>query len=145
MNQKIIILLLLLIFIFLYKDKKENLIQNTKNLIENIPNSKIQNSNIPNSKILIITAEDRDDTFIKYHDINFNKYCNLHGYTYIRVSNCSKNKSTTYWCKIHLINDYLKYDYDYIVWADSDTIISDMDIPLEKYINKYDKEFYRLA
>jgi hypothetical protein len=90
-------------------------------------------------KILIITAEDRNEPFIKYHDNNFNKYANMHGYTYLRLSNCPKEESSTYWCKIHLLKKYLDTDYDYIMWCDSDTIITDYNKRLETYIHSFRK------
>ena len=54
-------------------------------------------------KIAIITAEDRDYLFIKYHDINFKKYSDIHGYSYFRLDNCPKELSSTYWCKIYRV------------------------------------------
>jgi len=98
-------------------------------------------SSINKLKILIITAEDRNHSFIKIHDKNFKKYCAIHGYKYIRESNCPRSISTTYWCKIHLVKKYLDQDkYDYVVWADSDTIITNFKVPLEFFISKYNKD-----
>jgi len=87
-------------------------------------------------KIAIITAEDRDDEYIKYHDISFQKYCDSHNYEYIRTTNCPKEEATTYWCKIHRVKKALDSGkYDYVMWADSDTIIIDKDTSLDSYIS----------
>ena len=77
-------------------------------------------------KIAIITAEDRNYPFIQYHDLNFKKYSDIHGYSYFRLDICPKELSTTYWCKIHRVKEFLDSgNYDYVMWADSDTIIQD--------------------
>ncbi len=89
-------------------------------------------------KIIIITAENRNDPYIGYHDSNFAKYARTNGYYYSRTNNCSISVATTYWCKIHKVKELLEdtNDYDYIMWADSDTIITS-DTPLESYLSKF--------
>ena len=125
--------LLFLIVFLLYKKNESKFGKITKNdTIKSIKNDTIKTIK---NKILIITAEDRDENFIRYHDLNFEKYCKIHGYTYLRTKSCLK-PITTYWCKIHLVQKYLNdSDYDYIIWADSDTIITDLNISIEKIIN----------
>jgi hypothetical protein len=87
-------------------------------------------------RIAIITAEDRDYPFIKYHDLNFKKYSEIHGYSYFRLDNCPKEVATTYWCKIHRVKDFLDSgEYDYVMWADSDTIIPDLSKSLDVFIS----------
>jgi hypothetical protein len=62
----------------------------------------------------------------------------MNGYSYIRTSNCPKTIATTYWCKIHKVKELLESinDYSYVLWADSDTIIT-KSTPLEHYISKF--------
>jgi hypothetical protein len=104
-------------------------------------NTKNTFTNVIKKKIVIITAEDRNDDFIKYHDLNFEKYCDINGYKYIRSPNCSPDVSSTYWCKIHLMKKYLESgDYDYVIWADSDTIITDNTKRLETFIEQFNKD-----
>jgi len=87
-------------------------------------------------KILIITAENRKADFINYHDINFKNYCDKHNYDYIRFDDCPERESSIYWCKMHKIKKALTdKTYDYIMWCDSDTIITKMDESLDYYIS----------
>ena len=88
-----------------------------------------------NRKILIITAEDRNEEYITLHDQSFKKYSRLHNYEYLRVDNCPKEESTTYWCKIHKVKEHIN-NYDYVMWVDSDTIITNYDISLDAIISK---------
>ena len=88
-------------------------------------------------KILIISAENRTEDFIKLHDTNFTKYCKIHGYEYLRLNNCLPEESSTYWCKIHKVKQGLSTGkYDYVMWCDSDTIITNYQISLDYFINK---------
>ena len=95
------------------------------------------NISLNSSKIAIITAEDRDEDYINYHDLSFQKYCDLYGYDYIRTTNCPKEESTTYWCKIYKVKKALDSGkYDYVMWADSDIIITDPHISLGSIIKE---------
>ena len=89
-------------------------------------------------KILLLTIEDRDLDYIKTHDINFKKYAKIHNYEYLRLKKCDLSEATMYWCKIYKVLEYLKKNqWDYILWADSDTIITDYNKPLEEFIFYY--------
>jgi len=122
--MEILLLIVFIILLFIIFKPKQTFIENAKRL-----------------KILFITAENRDDKYIEDHDQNLRNYCNKHGYTYLRTDNCPKSVSTTYWCKIHLVKENLdKGIYDYVVWLDSDTVITDYSKPLEYFINKYKKD-----
>ena len=87
-------------------------------------------------KILIITAEDRNEEYIKLHDESFKKYSKLHNYEYLRLDNCPKEESSTYWCKIYKVKEYLN-KYDYVMWVDSDTIITNYNKSLDEFISKF--------
>ena len=83
-------------------------------------------------RIAILTAEDRNMPYIRYHDKNFQEYCDLHGYSYIRLDNCSPDEASIYWCKIYKTKELLETNkYDYVMWADSDTIIPDKSVSLD--------------
>jgi len=86
--------------------------------------------------ILIITAENRTGKYIDYHNLNFKKYADIQGYTYALLENCPKEVATTYWCKIHKVKEALPY-YDYVMWADSDTIVPDLSKSLDDLISRY--------
>jgi hypothetical protein len=101
--------------------------------------NKFESLPIKKLKIAIITAENRNDEYIKLHDQSLTEYCNIHGYHYIRLDNCQKEEATTYWCKIHKIKNVLDSNqmFDYVIWLDSDTIIVNKNIPIEYYLSKY--------
>jgi len=93
-------------------------------------------------KIGIVTIENRNSDYIKYHDLSVNRYCNLYNYEYIRVDKYPD--INIYWSKIFIINDLLKTNkYDYILWLDSDTIFCDYNIDLSNIIDLYgSKDIY---
>jgi len=106
-----------------------NLIKHKINTFTEVPLKK--------RKILIITTENRDDEYIKLHDINFDKYSKIHGYEYLRLDNCVKEESSIYWCKIHKVKQGLvSGKYDYVMWCDSDTIITDNQVSIDYFISK---------
>jgi len=112
-----IILFILLIFIL-----DENL---KLKLMSFVP---IKNDFIPTEyvyrNIALVTAEDRDEDYIKYHDQSLQKYSDKYHYDYLRYNNCDTSEASTYWCKIYKVLTALKTGkYDYVLWADSDTII----------------------
>uniref|UniRef100_A0A6C0I884 Nucleotide-diphospho-sugar transferase domain-containing protein n=1 Tax=viral metagenome TaxID=1070528 RepID=A0A6C0I884_9ZZZZ len=88
-------------------------------------------------KIAILTIEDREEDYVKYHDKSVTDYCNRYSYDYIRLS--TYKNVNVYWSKIFLVRDTLlkKNEYDYVMWLDSDTIICDNNISLNKIINNY--------
>jgi len=133
-NIIIIILLIILIVAMFDYDQTKLLFYAVQPFSKNYSQS---NFSLNTFKIGIITAEDRNDEYIKYHDISFQKYCDLHNYDYIRTTNCSKEESTTYWCKIHKVKTALDSGkYDYVMWADSDTIITNLNISLGTIIKE---------
>jgi hypothetical protein len=89
-------------------------------------------------KIAFLTTEDRDFDYIKLHDQSFEEYCKKYDYEYIRLNNCEKSVATTYWCKVFKVNELLNSGkYDYVVWVDSDTIISNKEVSIDSLISKY--------
>jgi hypothetical protein len=130
----IVILLVIFTLIILFVDHEQ--LKLLGYMIQ--PFNSIKRNPVPfkKRKIAIITAEDRDYQFVKYHDINFTKYSQIHGYSYFRLDNCPKELSSTYWCKIHRVKEFLDSgEYDYVMWADSDTIIPDLSKSLDQFIS----------
>ena len=131
-----IILLLIVVFIIVILLLGENIKilyytinKPKKNLFTPVPLKK--------RKIAIITAENRNDEYIKYHDLNCKKYSRIHGYSYIRLNNCDPIESSTYWCKIYKVKKFLESgNYDYVLWLDSDTIFTNFDTSIDYYISK---------
>lgn len=94
------------------------------------------------SRFALVTSEDRNDSYIKLHDDNFREYCKKHNYTYIRKNNelIDNEIVPVYWYKLKLVKQILdsyKYGdkYDYVMWADSDTIVIDTDKKLESIVS----------
>jgi len=90
-----------------------------------------------NTGICIVTLEDRPSRYLEYHNTNLNNYSKKYNYDYLYI-NDSYKEINVYWRKIYKVLELLP-KYEYVVWLDSDTIIS-KNIPLENYINKYNKD-----
>jgi hypothetical protein len=75
-----------------------------------------------NKKILIYSADNRDDNYIKLHQQGWENYCSIHGYTFIFEYPCKE--VPLFYCKFFKILEFMdKYpDFDYYIWVDSDTI-----------------------
>ena len=128
----VVILLLFIGILILGQDIKPLyyglVVKPDKNLFDSVPLKK--------RKIAIITAENRNDDYIKYHDLNCKKYSRIHGYSYFRLDNCEQSEASTYWCKIYKVKKFLESDnYDYVLWLDSDTIFTS-DTSLDHFISK---------
>ena len=93
------------------------------------------------NKLLIITTDNRNDQWIKVHDKVFNKYAKKFNYKYLKMNNCDKSESTTYWCKIYKLKKYInENNYQYVMWADSDTTIINHDYNIYNIIQNHDKD-----
>jgi len=134
----VLVLLVVLVVLLLIFDPY---VHETFNLLFNhFKQHKNQYTPIPlkKRKIAFLTTEDRDFDYIKLHDRSFERYCQKNGYEYIRLDNCEKSVATTYWCKIYKVKELLfSNKYDYVVWVDSDTIISNKDVSVDSLISKY--------
>jgi hypothetical protein len=101
----------------------------------------VYNKNIDSTlkrRFIIITSENRNADFINYHDISFMNYAKKYNYTYYRLDNCKASESTIFWCKMIKLYNFLNYyphEFDYILWVDSDTIITDMSISLDHVVS----------
>uniref|UniRef100_A0A6C0IB09 Nucleotide-diphospho-sugar transferase domain-containing protein n=1 Tax=viral metagenome TaxID=1070528 RepID=A0A6C0IB09_9ZZZZ len=106
-------------------------------LFTNIPNN-FEPVDYKKRKIGIITAENRNEEYIKLHDTSFRQYSQTHDCDYIRTSNCPKEESSTYWCKIHKVKKLLDSGkYDYVMWVDSDTIIVNQQLSIDTFISEF--------
>jgi len=52
---------------------------------------------------------------------------------------------TKHWERYALLEEHLKYDYDYLVWIDADAYIYNDSPPLENIINLYDNKTFILS
>ena len=136
----LIILVLIIVLVVLLLNNDPYVSKTFNYLILMFKKNKNQYVSVPlkKRKIAFITTEDRDFDYIKLHDRSFEEYCKKYDYEYIRLNNCEKSVATTYWCKLFKVNELLSSDkYDYVVWVDSDTIISNKDVSIDSLISKY--------
>lgn len=91
----------------------------------------------PKKNILLFTIETRSLDLVPIHNKNLEDYARKHNYKYIFM-NQYKNKLILpiYWQKLQCMLDMIKTypQYEYIMWLDSDSIISHTEIPLEYLI-----------
>jgi hypothetical protein len=148
MVNKILIffIIIFLLFIihskFFYRNIKESF--NNKNfnykecVISNL--DKYWENNF-NSDIAFVTASTKEIyVYSKYSNQNLKYYCNKHKYKlYIFKEHLCKQVHPC-WYKIILLN-YLLKKHKYIVWVDSDAIITNPTIKIEKFIDNYHELF----
>jgi hypothetical protein len=92
-------------------------------------------------RILIVSYDNRPHLeFVKIHIANVSAYCSRWNIEYKFVAECSHN---TYFCKIYMVLEALQTNlYDYVIWMDTDIIITKPEIDLNTIINKYDSDIY---
>jgi hypothetical protein len=111
-----------------------------KNIITN--NVNINNEKINNTKILIVSFDNRKNLeYIKIHNKNVNDYCKL--WKNIEYEFVDVYDDNIYWYKLILVLEKLKSNkYDYVMWMDSDTIIVNPNLSLNKIINSYSSDIF---
>ncbi len=110
-----------------------------------LENNKLSRPIEKKNKILIITFDDRPQvTYIKLHNKSFQNYCELNNIEYKYESVYNKNlNNNPYWYKIYLTKFYLDTnDYDYVMWVDSDTMIMNNSVDLNKLLNSYSSDLF---
>lgn len=92
-------------------------------------------------KIAIVTWY--NDKVKQYADINYSinkKYCELYGYDIIK-SNVIQTKFSATWERFPLLIDNM-FEYDYVMWIDSDAIFLKNSPPITNIINKYPDKLF---
>lgn len=119
---------------------KEDLKLLYKYIRMNLPQSS-PDSYSEKKRIAIVSFDNRTGGgYIEDHDKNMQKYCNLWGYDYIRKYD-KPDDISVYWYKVQLVRDVLSSNqYDYVMWIDTDAIISDYSRDLSDIITPYDKD-----
>ena len=110
-----------------------------------LDNNKLTRPIEKKNKILILTFDDRPEvTYIKLHNKNYNDYCKSNNIEYKYESIYNKNlNNNPYWYKIYLTKFYLDTNnYDYVMWVDSDTMIMNNKIDLNKLLNSYSSDLF---
>ena len=133
MEKLFIVILILVCYVIYYKEDLYILFY--LSFFKHLNSYQVRNNITFNKyKIGIVTIENRNSDYIKYHDLSVKMYCDLYNYEYIRVDKYPN--VNVYWSKIFIINDLLKTNkYDYILWLDSDTIFCDYNIDLSNIID----------
>jgi hypothetical protein len=107
-------------------------------------NINTNNNNYKNIKVLIISFDNRSESelkYLKFHKENISKYCKQwKNIDYFFTNKCNKN---IYWCKLYLIQEKLKSSkYDYIMWMDTDAIIVNNNISIQKLLSSYSSDIF---
>ena len=92
-------------------------------------------------KIAVVTWY--NDNVKEYADINYSinkKYCETHGYDMIK-SNVVRTEFTATWERFPLLINHI-FEYDYVMWIDSDAIFLKDSPPIINIINKYPDELF---
>jgi len=99
------------------------------------------------ASVLFLTYETRDAEYIDLHKYSMTRYCarmssDVVTYHYVFLPACFiDHPHNPYWCKMYLVRHFLKnYDYDYVVWLDSDVVLSKHDVYTA--MNSYSSCFY---
>jgi len=104
--------------------------------------NKIKNEVSENIRVLIFTFDNRDNLeYLKLHNEQLESYSKKwKNINYEFINKCDKN---TYWCKIYIMIDRLKSNkYDYVLWLDSDAIISNLNKNIQKIFELYDSDIF---
>lgn len=90
----------------------------------------------PKLRILIFSADDRNNDFVKLHNKKTQDYCTKYGHTYIFHDKNHKNVPI-YWSKLLFCRDHLMTGkYDYVMWMDTDANIIDDNIDVGALLQK---------
>jgi hypothetical protein len=88
-------------------------------------------------KICIVSVSDRPPLFTKTYTL-LNRYAERHGYTTRLHTEVLAKERHPSWSKIPALKLALQdSNYDYIVWMDDDIVITNPEIPLSHFIDKY--------
>lgn len=87
----------------------------------------------PKPRIAVLTAYDsKQQSLAAISSLNKRQYCELHGYDFVEEDTSSATGRHPVWAKIPLIRKYLDR-YDWVFWTDVDSLIMDMQVPLERF------------
>lgn len=90
-------------------------------------------------KIAVCTIiGDYVDYYGKYTSVNMRCYCNRQGYDFIEQEGSIDKSRHPTWSKIKLVENVLDMGYDWVMWIDSDAVITNKNIKIEDIISTYD-------
>lgn len=106
--------------------------------------------------ICFVTLETRGDKeeYVRLHNANLEAYVkhqnqqkHQNRYTYLFETKCTPKRfhhvHNAYWCKFFWVRELLEEGkYDYVVWLDSDTVITDMDLDFAEVLNGYQSHWF---
>lgn len=94
-------------------------------------------------KIVICSFSDRPSFSQNSWNI-LSDYCNKHGYEFVLRSSMPDTGRHQSWNKIILLKE-LSEKHDISVWIDDDIVITNQEIPLEKYVRSFEKSSAKIA
>ena len=86
--------------------------------------------------ICTLSIGEKYKNMTKWTTVNKRNYCTRHGYEFIDDENIWDRSKPIPWSKILLMLKYLD-EFDYLVWIDADILITNMDIKIETFIERY--------
>jgi hypothetical protein len=103
--------------------------------------------------ICFITLETRGDKeeYVKLHNRSFQEYVerqnrnqqNQYSYEFITECDSTDHRHNIYWCKFFQLRKALEQNkYDYVVWVDSDTVITDYDLDFAQLLKGYQSHWF---
>ncbi len=84
--------------------------------------------------IVSVSYGDEYKKKVKYGIVNKKKYCIEHHYDFIDDETCVDLSRDIQWSKIPVLKKYLPL-YDYVVWLDADTYITNLNITVESMLD----------
>tara|TARA_R100000734_G_C3305253_1_gene95779 strand:+ start:549 stop:1142 length:594 start_codon:yes stop_codon:yes gene_type:complete len=90
-------------------------------------------------KILFCSLSDRPEFSESIYECN-RRYYDKYNFDFIYEKKVLTSERHPSWSKIILLQEYLKKDYDYVIWIDDDIIIMNYDIDFRDIITKYNPE-----
>ena len=104
--------------------------------------NEIDNDKYKNIRVLLFSFDNRKNlSYLKLHNQQLELYAKKwNNVKYEFIDKCSKNM---YWCKMYFMLNRLKSNnYDYVMWLDSDAIITNLNNSIQKIFELYDSDIF---
>lgn len=93
-----------------------------------------------NNSLIVISSDNRKDSFIDLHNKNVKNYCDLYQIDYVFYDTNYKNVPV-YWSKLFYCKQHLETNnHKYIMWMDTDSMFVNNDISIMNVICTLDPE-----
>ena len=93
-----------------------------------------------NNSLIVISSDNRKDSYIDLHNKNVKNYCDLYQIDYVFYDTNYKNVPV-YWSKLFYCKQHLdSNNHKYIMWMDTDSMFVNNDISIMNVICTLDPE-----